>query len=385
MKRYLKKSFMLFILISFAVTFLGCWDYEEMIDLKYLAGIAVDKDKYTNDYILTLEVLEASTNSKAINSNIIESRGKTIHGALRDAIKKTGNMLQGSHAKVFIVSKDIAEEGIVPVIDLIDRDVELRNDMWILISESDTASDILRKGKEGSEIISYELAAAIANSNKIGKYMKVEIFKIISDISDRGSSAIAPMVNVNNNNNNTESKFNVSGTAIFKGEKVVGTLNEFETMFFQILKEDNVKFVLPIELEKGNNISLEIMNINRSINTKIKDNKVVIDMTINIDTALSELASSGVNYILKDERDKLKKQSEKEIKISCYKVIEKLQKEYKSDAIGFGDILKKRNPNAWKSVESDWLDIFENIEINLDINLEIKYNGVTNKNIEVGD
>lgn len=382
MKRYLKKSFMLFILISFTVTFLGCWDYEEMINVKYLAGMAVDKDKYTNDYILTLEVLEASTNSKAINSNIIESRGQTIHGALRDAIKKTGNMLQGSHAKVFIVSKDIAEEGIVPVIDLIDRDVQVRNDMWILISESDTASDILRKGKEGSEITSYELAAAIANSNKIGKYMKVEIFKIISDISDRGSSAIAPMVNVDNN---TESKFEVSGIAVFKGEKMVGTLNEFETMFLQILKEDNVKFVLPIELEKGNNISLEIMNIDRRINTKIKDNKVVIDMTINIDTALSELASSGVNYILKDERDKLKKQSEKEIKISCYKVIEKLQKEYKSDAIGFGDILKKRNPNAWKRMEGDWLDIFENIEVNLDINVEIKYNGVTNKNIEVGD
>ncbi|WP_443659220.1 Ger(x)C family spore germination protein [Clostridium algidicarnis] len=383
MKRYLKKSFILFILISFAVTFLGCWDYEEMVNLKYLAGIAVDKDKYTNDYILTLEVLEASTNSKAINSNIIESRGETIHAALRDAIKKTGNMLQGSHAKVFIVSKDIAKEGIVPVIDLIDRDVELRNDMWILISESDTASDILRKGKEGSEIISYELAASIANSNKIGKYMKVEIFKIIRGISDRGSSAIAPMVNVDNNN--TESKFEVSGTAIFKGEKMVGTLNEFETMFLQILKEDNIKFVLPIELENGNNISLEIMNINRSINAKIKDNKVVIDMSINIDTALSELASSEINYILKDERDKLKKQSEKQIEISCYKVIEKLQKEYKSDAIGYGDILKKRNPNVWKKMEYNWLDIFENIEVNLDINVEIKYNGVTNKNIEVGD
>ncbi|MBU3220601.1 endospore germination permease [Clostridium algidicarnis] len=80
-------------------------------------------------------------------------------------------MLQGSHAKVFIVSKDIAKEGIVPVIDLIDRDVELRNDMWILISESDTASDILRKGKEGSEIISYELAASIGNSNKIRDFI----------------------------------------------------------------------------------------------------------------------------------------------------------------------------------------------------------------------
>ena len=174
-------------------------------------------------------------------------------------------------------------------------------------------------------------------------------------------------------------------SAIFKGEKMVGTLNEFETMFLQILKEDNIKFVLPIELENGNNISLEIMNINRSINAKIKDNKVVIDMSINIDTALSELASSEINYILKDERDKLKKQSEKQIEISCYKVIEKLQKEYKSDAIGYGDILKKRNPNVWKKMEYNWLDIFENIEVNLDINVEIKYNGVTNKNIEVGD
>ncbi|MBU3204098.1 Ger(x)C family spore germination protein [Clostridium algidicarnis] len=383
MKRYLKKSFMLFILISFTVTFSGCWDYEEMIDVKYLAGIAVDKDKYTNDYILTLEVLEASTNSKSINSNIVESRGKTIHSAFRDAIKVTGNMLQGSHAKIFIVSKEIAEEGIIQVIDLIDRDVQLRNDMWILISESDTAADILCKGKRENEIISYELAATNANANKVGKYIDIEIYRLISDISNLGSSAIAPLVNIKDNIG--ESKFEVSGMAVFKGEKVVGNLDELETMFLQILKEDNLKFVLPIELEDGHKISLEIMNVNRSMNPKLKDNKVVIDMTVNIDTALSELGSSGVDYILKDERDKVKIQSEKQIVTDCYKVIEKLQKEYKSDAIGFGDILKKRKPNAWKEMEYQWSDIFEDIEVNLDVNVEIKYNGVTNRNIKVGD
>lgn len=383
MKRHLKKSVMLFILISFTVTFLGCWDYEEMVDVKYVAGMAVDKDKNTNEYILTSEVLEGSTNSKSINSIIIESRSKTLHAAFRDAIKYTGNMLQVSHAKVFIVSKEIAEEGIVSVIDLIDRDVQLRNDMWILISESDTASDILRKGKEGSEVISYELAATNANANKIGKYIDMELFKLISDISDTGSSAIVPMVNVDNKS--YESKFEVSGTAIFRGEKVVGKLDGFETMFLQILKEENLKFILPIELEDDNNVSLEIMDINKSINPKVKDNKVIIDMTINIDTALSELESSEVNYILKDERDKLKKQSSEQITTNCYKVIEKLQKEYKSDAIGFGEVLKKKKPSEWREMEHQWLDIFEDIEVNLDVNVEIKYNGVTNKNIKVGD
>jgi len=382
MKRYLKKFFMLFIFISFSVTFLGCWDYEEMVDVKYIAGMAVDKDKDTNEYILTLEMLEASTNSKSINSTIIESRGKTLHAAFRDAIKGAGNMLQVSHAKVFIVSKEIAEEGIVSIIDLIDRDVELRNDMWVLISKDDTASEILRKGKEGSEIISYELSSTIKNSNKIGKYIKVELFKIISDISDTGSSAIVPMINVDNN---AESKFNISETAIFRGERLVGILDEFETMFLQILKEDNLKFVLPIELEDGSNISLEIMNISRSINPKIKDYKVIMDMTINIDTALSEVESSEVNYILKDGRDKLKKQSEEQIATNCYKVIEKLQKEYKSDALGLGDILKKRKPSVWREMEYQWLDVFEDVEVNLDVNVEIKYNGVTNRNIKVGD
>ncbi len=383
MKRYLNRFIGLFMLIAFTITFCGCWDYSEITDLKYLAGIAVDKDKNTNEYILTFEVLEASTSSKAINSNIVESRGKTIHGALRDAIKKTGNMLQGSHAKVFIVSEDIAKEGIVPVIDLINRDVEVRNDMWILISEMETASEILSKEKKVDEIISYELSSAIINSNKTGRYVKTEVFKIVRDISDKGCSATAPMVKINNTNQSSE--FDVFGTAIFKGEKMVGTLNEDETMLLNILKESKSKFIMPIQLEKDKSISLEIMNIDRNVKPQIKKGKIVMDITIDIETALSELASSGVNYVSKDEREKLKKESEKQLENGYYKILEKLQKEYKSDIVGLGDILKKKKPNEWKKVEENWPDVFENIDVNLSINIDIKYSGVTNKNIKVGD
>ncbi|MBB6630920.1 Ger(x)C family spore germination protein [Clostridium algidicarnis] len=383
MKKYLNVSVVLLFMVAFTTVFCGCWDYIEMTDVKYLAGMAIDRDKVTDEYILTFEVLEASTSSKSISSNIVEGRGKTIHESLRSAIGKAGKMLQVSHAKVVIVSADIASEGITPVLDLIDRDVEVRDDMWILISDMDTASEILSKEKKGDEIISYEISSAVANSNKIGTYLKMETFKVLEAVSNKGLSATAPMIKIDKDNKNLN--FHIFGTAIFKADKMVGKLNEDETMILNLLKEDELKFVLPMELGKNKTITIDIIKGNKKIIPKVKEGKIVVDVNIDIDTSLSELASTGINYISKDEREKLKKQAEKYVENSCKELIEDLQKDYKSDIIGFGDILKKKKPNEWRKIQDNWQEAFQNIDTNFRVNINIKYSGITNKNIEVGD
>lgn len=177
-----------------AISFYGCWDYSEMDDFKHVAGIAIDRDKDKDEYIVTVEILEIYAGSKQLKSSIVQSRGKTIHTALRDAIKKTGNMLQLSHARVVIVSRDIARESIVPIIDLINRDVEVRNDMWIVVSKEDLASEILTKSKSEEEIISYDIESSIKNSNQIGKYIGVETFKLTDTLSSEGISASLPII-----------------------------------------------------------------------------------------------------------------------------------------------------------------------------------------------
>lgn len=382
MKNCISKILILFVLIVFSTTFCGCWDYTEMNDVKYVAGFAVDKDKKTDEYILTSEVLEASISANTIKSNIIQSRGETIHSALRDAIKKTGKMLQLSHAKVVIVSKEISEGGIVPVIDLINRDVEVRNDMWILVSEMNTASEILTRSKMGDEIISYELADTIKNSNKVGKYNSIEVFKFIRDLSDKGISASAPMVKVVKEQN--KSHFEVLGMAVFNKDKMIGKLSEEDTIILQILRGRKQKFILPIVLENNESLSLEIMNINRKVKVKKDCKKICMNMYINMDVALSELAEREVNYVLKKNRDKLKKQAEKSIDEEINNLIQKLQREYKSDIVGFGDLLKKNNSTEWEKVSKDWNETFKDVDINVFVNINIKYSGLIKKNIKVG-
>ncbi|WP_035288431.1 Ger(x)C family spore germination protein [Clostridium sp. KNHs214] len=381
MKNSISKIIILFMLVAFSIVFCGCWDYTEMDDVKYVAGFAVDKDK--DEYILTLEIMEASIGSNAIKSDIVQSRGKTIHSALRDAIENTGKVLQLSHAKVVIVSEEIAEEGIVPAIDLINRDVEVRNDMWILISGMDTASEILTKGKIEDEIISYELAETIKNSNKIGKYNSVESFKFISDLSNKGIDATAPMVKTAKQENKIY--FQVSEIGVFKQDKMIGKLNEEEAVTLQILREKNPIFIIPIELHNKDNVSLEIMNTNRKLKVKTENNKIYISTYINIDVAISELAEEDVNYIFNKNREKIKKQAEECIGENANKLVQKLQKEYKSDVVGFGDLIRKDAPKEWRKIQNKWNENFQNADIKVYVNMDIKYSGLTKQNIKVRD
>ncbi len=383
MKNFINKTIILFILICLPMTFCGCWDYTEMHDITFAAGICIDKDNFTNEYILTIETLKTSTNGEKINSDIIQSTGKTLHNALRDAIKETGKQIQVSHMKVVVVSQDIAKDGIGPVIDLMNRDMEVRNDMWILISQMNTASEIFTKGKENDEILSYRLSDNVSNYDKIGKYCATEAFKLLDNISTKGTSATVPMVKLSNTKN--KSDIEVTNVAVFRGDHMVGKLTENESMMLQLLKEKNLKFLIPISVSDNVNVSLELMDVNRKTTIKTNNGKISTDLYLNIDVSISELAETEVDFVSKLQRNKLKEQSEKHIKNQADELIQKLQKQYKTDSIGCGQMLSKKKPNEWKKVSENWDDIFCSININVFPNINIKYSGATNKNVEVAD
>ncbi|RXI47216.1 Ger(x)C family spore germination protein [Clostridium tetani] len=381
MKIIKNKIIVILIIIFSTISFYGCWDYSEMEDFKHVAGIAVDRDKDKNEYIVTVEILETYPGSKQLKSHVVQSRDKIIHAAFRDAIKKIGNRLQLSHARVFIVSKDIAREGIVSAIDLINRDVEVRNDMWIAVSKEDLASEILTKSKSEQEIISYDIEAAIKNSAKVGKYIGVETFKLTDTLLTEGVSPILPMVKLAKKDGNMG--FEVSETAVFKGDKIVGELTERETMMLQFFNGKDLEFIFPVDSDGNGTVSLEILGSKRDIKVNLNEDKIVMNTYIDIDTAISELADLGINYINEEERNKLKNRAEEQIKSDCNLLVEKLKKQYKSDIIGFGKELKKKKPQKWKKVSNNWDEIFESLDINISVNIDIKYSGLTRKNIEV--
>ncbi|CAG7840545.1 Spore germination protein B3 [Clostridium haemolyticum] len=386
MKKYLKIFISITLIVCISFTLIGCWDYSEMTDLEYVAGVALDKDRNTKEYILTIEVLEASVSSKSIKSSILQTKGKTIHQAFRNAIKNSGKKLQLSHAKILIFSRELAIEGVTPIIDFINRDVEARNDMWVLISSMSSASQILMKSKTSDEIISYDLANAIKNCKEIGSYIPIEVFRLIDDIENECIAAMVPTVRVISQQ--TKAYTEIDGMCIFKSSKCIGHLNGEETTFLQLMKVRKgrkAKYVLTFEPEKSQKVTLEIMKATKKIKPRFENNNISMDVFINMDVALSELAEKGINFVEKDNREELIKKCEKNIENKCCDILKKIQYQYGTDVVGFGCSINRENPKLWKRIKYKWNDVYKNIKTNVYVKINIKYSGLTNKNIKLGE
>jgi len=115
----LKKLY--FLLIAFFSLFLmtGCWDYVEINKIDIVVGVAIDKDLETNLYHLTAELVDIGGSGKEskLMPKRVEGTGRTMFEAIRNMIKVSGKRLYWSHAKVVVISQDVAKDGIYPIIE----------------------------------------------------------------------------------------------------------------------------------------------------------------------------------------------------------------------------------------------------------------------------
>lgn len=73
----------------------------------------------------------------------------------------------------------------------------------------------------------------------------------------------------------------------------------------------------------------------------------------------------------------LNKQTEKVIKERVEQLVEKAQKEYRSDFIGFGNAIWQEEPKIWKEVENQWDETFTKIPVEVAVRVDIKGIGMS--------
>ncbi|WP_446692492.1 Ger(x)C family spore germination protein, partial [Ruminiclostridium cellobioparum] len=149
-KRLLGSLLVITVLSVFSI---GCWDYREINQMSIVSGAAVDKTP-DGKYKLSIEIIDLKSGGKEahVHSKKLECYGESLFDAIRNSIKISSQMLYWGHTEIIIISKDVAKEGILPIIDLFSRDAEPRLSIDILISNEDTAEKILDSQSISTEI-----------------------------------------------------------------------------------------------------------------------------------------------------------------------------------------------------------------------------------------
>lgn len=86
---------------------------------------------------------------------------------------------------------------------------------------------------------------------------------------------------------------------------------------------------------------------------------------------------SGNNYISLTPADiqTINMELDETIKHEVVSMLEKVQKEYKSDVLGFDKAVHRRYPELWKEIQDDWDKIFPEVPVEVIVHSNIRNTG----------
>lgn len=382
-----KLVIMIFIIAMCPIILCGCWNYREIDSMAIVTGVAIDKDMITKRYIVTTEIIttQMSGASSIINSELYNSEGDSIFGAVRNTIEKTGLKLFWSDAKVIIISEPLAMEGMIPVIDWLNRSSDVRSDMWMLIAKGNSAAEILKAKVKLNSVTSFHLAETMKSGKILSKFTDSRLWSFVDGLSSEGKDETVATVKVELNGDDTISP-RISGSAVFKSDKLVGYLNENENLYMFMIKNKFKDGLIVLKNVSGSdtNVTLEIHE-NRTKLTPLYNNGTVSLIVDIYPVATIDDVAGTIDFIKDEENFKiLKREAENKIETQIQYLISKLQKDYDSDVLGFGEIFVKEKPKVSEDFKKNGKDIFANLKTEVNVHMQIKGSGKTNDPITVG-
>ncbi|WP_242833474.1 Ger(x)C family spore germination protein [Desulfosporosinus youngiae] len=373
------------LILTNALLLAGCWNYREIDMLRVVAGLAIDKSETGDQYLLTVETVDIKGGREAnMVSNTITVAGDTLSDAKKNMDSISGKELYVAHARVAILSQDVAKEGAVKVIDWLARNVELREDIEVLVSKESTAQEILETGSKTDQIISFELDKVLKNEKRIANAPEKELWKLISELGGDGISAVLPVVSLKKVNSRTLPS--VMGTAVFKKDKLVGLLNDDDTKDLLFIQNKVFGGSLVQNGDGANSpkVSLKIFDNTTKLKPVEKDGNVEITIDIKTTVALDEIEGTE-NYIDEPGRLRLEQSAEETMRKSIENVVKAVQTKYNSDIFGFGAKVKEDMPGTWKKVGTMWDDKFKDVKVSVYPEITIKNSSTFSQPLRIGD
>ncbi|MDD3023885.1 MAG: Ger(x)C family spore germination protein, partial [Syntrophomonadaceae bacterium] len=342
---------------------------------------------------------------KGSNAQIISVSGDTIWTAGRNWAQRSSRRLFLGQAVVAVIGENTAREGIGQIVDFLNRHQDLRERALIIICKG-SASDFLNAQPEYEPIASTEINGIIRDSwRRAGKSKYTDLFSVNYDLLTPGKEVLipymtlftppeasSPIVNAStapeqesgdqdsgqqdqNSQHPHLQSFVAEGSAVFKGEKMVGLLNDRETQGLLFLTNQIQAGTVSIPTESAEkDVAIRLGASKTKVKPVFKQDGLLLDVSIKAQGDLME-QDSAIVKISKEDFKKVEAAASKEIETRCRKALS-MSQELNSDILGLGDRIHRSNPESWKEIKEQWEEIFPLVEANIKVDFTLKQTGV---------
>ncbi|MDP4146217.1 MAG: Ger(x)C family spore germination protein [Bacillota bacterium] len=385
MKKHINIGVIIIICILMVSNLTACRSAHELNKLAIVMGVGIDKGKGKETVEMTVQLANVSGikgssqgGSGAVGSASylnLKELGKSVSEATRAFSRKLNRKLFFSHNQVIIFGKDAAESGIEKYIDFFLRYRETRLLVWILVSDGN-ASDIFTIKPELEATPGMNIGELIKAEQEVSQVAAVDLKDFSSKLMSKTTAPVAPMIEVANDNNQRIAY--LSKTAVFKKDKMIGTLDKKETRGL-LWGTNKVKNGVIVIDKKGDKINIQTTHASGKITAQMKGDKPSIKIEIKQEGDLQEQSSSEDLANPKALAD-VQKAEEEIIKSEVMAAVAKA-KLLNADIFGFGDTIYQHYPKQWPKLEKNWEKVFKNIPVEVSVNSKIRGMGRITKPI----
>ena len=255
----------------------------------------------------------------------------------------------------------------------------------LIVSKEKTANEILSAQSTTAAIRSFEIEQMLEAQDDLSESPRVRVYQFVNDLPCKGITPVLPAMRVVESIG--KKTFALSGAAVFKGDKMVGYLNEEESNYYCYVSDKVKRSLIIIKNSpetEGVDITLEIYDSVTKVKPVYSDGKVSMNIMIKVRAALVE--QTGNNKSEKEtEVLKVQKAAEEYLESNTAMTIQSVQKTLGLDIFGFGKMIYSEMPQLWKEIGSDWTSIYKEIDVNVSASVELKNRGLLRYPIKVGE
>ena len=395
-----KKLLLITVLLLSSVVLTGCLESVDLNKLGIVAGIAIDK-KTDDGYIVTVQILNPSAivgeapNTLPVYS--LKAEGSSIHEAWSKLDSITSSALYLSHLSVIVINEDFAKLGFSPLINFALRHTDIRPDIAIVVAKDEKAGDILNVVTALDMIPAAQLDISSRISSHTPRLTISNLYEVVDIVNNNSINVVLNAVSIHHEEEHIDEtikrkdatsghttrngstidnildiarpvQLRIEHLAIFKGDKLVGFIDDYEAQLYNMIMGESKRYVIVTKIDKDYYTSARVPKVKSKITTDLTNNEATIKLNISaviIENTYPIDLTNTDNLVVMSEY--LKKQLEQDMN----NFIQKIQKEMKSDIFGIGGKAYYHENNVWKEKEGYWSEIFPEMKINMEIEVDI--------------
>lgn len=401
----IKKIISLCLTICLVLPLGGCWSRKELNELAIVLAAGIDRAPNGN-ILLTLQIArpqafssgsQKSSGTQNNNTWVVSHTGETIMDAQRYLETKVSRQLYWGHDIILVFGEQLAREGLGQDIDFFSRSPDVRETTWILIAQG-KASDVLNSHSQ----LENTSAQSVGDMARAGIGMPVMLKDLTMALASYGNNPAIPRIALtpsgipqgtgmlenipeageeNQKATKVHAEVTVTGTGVFKGDKLIGWLDLMETRGLLWLRNEMKKGEITVnsKTEHSKHLSVRINKAKTEVEPFYDGKNVWFEVNLIMEGELLEQQS---NEKLTDKKyyQAIEQEVADQIKLKAQDTLDKAQHVYGVDIFSFGEAFHRKYKKDWGVMKNHWDEIFATAEVNIQAKATIRRTGLnTNK------